>query len=141
MQDAITKTDGETPGRSMPSGGGCAILEHSVRHCGIMLPRGSARSIHPTHPGTRRGNRLYEKGFHMLSDDNQTRVKAYLSELAHYGLIQSGTAYTALTIDEINRLADALRTGKENVDSMKVADLINKRVQTAKTNPTESFVE
>lgn len=77
----------------------------------------------------------------MLSDDNQTRVKAYVSELAHYGLIPSGTAYTALTIDEVNHLADALRAGKENVDSMKVADLINKRLQAAKTNPTESFTE
>ena len=65
-----------------------------------------------------------------LMSDDQTKVKAYLARLTHYGLLSDVSAYDQLTMEEVARLAKALRDNDPDVlDPMNLAAKLNARLQ------------
>lgn len=78
--------------------------------------------------------RTYQKkGFMLpeeLTSDDQTKVRAYLVRLTHYGLLSDVSAYEQLTMQEVADLAEALRAGEPG-DPMEIAARLNTRLQKA----------
>lgn len=65
-----------------------------------------------------------------LTSEDQTKVKAYLARLTHYGLLSDVSAYEQLTMEEVAKLADALSKGDPtDPDPITLAATLNARLQ------------